>query len=67
MTDQIRGPSREATAEIIARFANADRIIIVRRDSHGDRRIPFDYGSVVTGGFLEENLALQSGDTVVVP
>lgn len=25
MTDQIRGPSRQATAEIIARFANTGR------------------------------------------
>jgi polysaccharide export outer membrane protein len=49
------------------RFANADRIIIIRKDSHGERRMPFDYSEVVDKGDLQENLALQSGDTVIVP
>jgi polysaccharide export outer membrane protein len=56
-----------AMAGGFTRFANADRIVIVRKDSHGERRIPFDYDAVVNGGDLQENLALQSGDTVVVP
>jgi polysaccharide export outer membrane protein len=56
-----------ALAGGFTRFANADRIIIVRKDSHGERRIPFDYDSVVSGGDLQENLTLQSGDTVIVP
>ena len=56
-----------AMAGGFTRFANADRIIIVRRDAHGERRIPFDYGAVVDHGDLQQNLALQSGDTVVVP
>ncbi len=56
-----------ALAGGFTRFANPDRIIIVRKDSHGERRIPFDYGAVVNDGDLQENLALQSGDTVIVP
>jgi len=56
-----------ALAGGFTRFANADRIVIVRKDSHGERRIPFDYDAVVNGGDLQENLALQSGDTVIVP
>jgi polysaccharide export outer membrane protein len=56
-----------AMAGGFTRFASPDRIIIVRKDAHGDRRIPFDYSAVVSDGDLQENLALQSGDTVIVP
>jgi len=56
-----------AMAGGFTRFANADRIIIIRKDSHGERRMPFDYDAVVNAGDLQENLALQSGDTVIVP
>jgi polysaccharide export outer membrane protein len=49
------------------RFANGSRIVIVRNDFHGDRRIPFDYDAVVDRGELVQNLVLQSGDTVIVP
>jgi len=49
------------------RFADPDRIVIVRRDARGERRIPFDYGAVVNHGDLEQNIALELGDTVVVP
>ncbi len=56
-----------ARAGGFTRFASPDRIIIVRKDSHGERRIPFDYGAVVNDGDLQEDLALQTGDTVIVP
>jgi polysaccharide export outer membrane protein len=56
-----------AMAGGFTRFANPERIVIVRKDSHGERRIPFDYDRVVNDGDLQENLALQSGDTVIVP
>jgi polysaccharide export outer membrane protein len=56
-----------ALAGGFTRFANADRIVIVRKDARGERRIPFDYSAVVEHGDLQQNLALQSGDTVVVP
>lgn len=56
-----------AMAGGFTRFASADRIVIVRKDSHGERRIPFDYDAVVNHGDLQENLALQTGDTVIVP
>ncbi len=56
-----------AMAGGFTRFANGNRIVIGRKDSHGDRRIPFDYDAVVSDGQLVENLALQSGDTVIVP
>jgi polysaccharide export outer membrane protein len=49
------------------RFADTDRIVIVRRDARGVRRIPFDYSAVVRHGDLQQNLALELGDTVIVP
>jgi polysaccharide export outer membrane protein len=49
------------------RFANSGRIVIVRRDARGERRIPFDYDAVVHQGDLRQNIALELGDTVVVP
>jgi polysaccharide export outer membrane protein len=49
------------------RFADTDRIVIVRRDSRGERRIPFNYSAVVQHGDLKENIALELGDTVIVP
>ena len=56
-----------AMAGGFTRFANPDRIVIVRRDARGERRIPFDYSAVVERGELQQNLMLQSGDTVIVP
>ena len=47
-------------------FARSDAIVIVRRDDRGERRIPFSYSEVVSGD-LQQNLLLQSGDTIVVP
>jgi polysaccharide export outer membrane protein len=49
------------------RFANPDRIVVVRRDARGERRIPFDFSAVVEHGQLYQNLPLQPGDVVVVP
>jgi len=49
------------------RFASADDIVVIRNDEKGPRRIPFAFSQVVRKGALEENLVLQSGDTVIVP
>jgi polysaccharide export outer membrane protein len=56
-----------ALAGGFTRFAAPDKITIVRRDAHGERTIPFVYDRVVDKGELEENLSLQTNDTVVVP
>ncbi|MEI7894181.1 MAG: polysaccharide biosynthesis/export family protein [Myxococcales bacterium] len=56
-----------ALAGGFTRFANPDRIIIVRKDARGERRMPFDFSAVVERGDLQQNLILQLGDTVVVP
>jgi polysaccharide export outer membrane protein len=67
-------PSQEVTVLMslslaggFTRFADVDRIVIVRRDARGERRIPFDYSAVVHQGDLQQNIALELGDTVIVP
>jgi polysaccharide export outer membrane protein len=67
-------PSQEVTVLMslslaggFTRFADPDRIVVVRRDSRGERRIPFDYSAVVRRGDLRQNIALELGDTVIVP
>jgi polysaccharide export outer membrane protein len=67
-------PSQEVTVLMslslaggFTRFADPDRIVIVRRDARGERRIPFDYSAVVQHGDLQQNIALELGDTVIVP
>jgi polysaccharide export outer membrane protein len=56
-----------AMAGGFTRFAAPNDIVIVRRDAHGERRIPFVYQEVVEKGDLRENLPLRSEDVVVVP
>jgi polysaccharide export outer membrane protein len=56
-----------ALAGGFTRFANPNRVVIVRKDAKGERRIPFDFSAVLDKGELQQTLALQSGDTVVVP
>lgn len=67
-------PSHEVTVLMglslaggFTRFADANRIVIVRRDARGERRIPFDYAAVVQHGDLQQNIALELGDTVIIP
>jgi polysaccharide biosynthesis/export protein len=48
-------------------FADSGSIRIMRRD--GDRQIvlPFEYGAVIRGQKLDDNIQLRAGDVVVVP
>lgn len=48
-------------------FADANSIRIVRRSGDGQITLPFEYGRVVRGEKLEQNVSLQAGDVVVVP
>ncbi|AKT39872.1 polysaccharide biosynthesis/export family protein [Chondromyces crocatus] len=66
-TAQVTVLQAIALAGGFSRFADPDDIVIVRRDSFGERRIPFPYSRVVEDGQLRANLPLQSNDTVVVP
>lgn len=48
-------------------FADTKGIRILRRDGMQQTSIAFRYGDVERGRKLEQNILLQSGDTVVVP
>jgi polysaccharide export outer membrane protein len=49
-------------------FAALNQIVILRRDNHGGQRaLRFRYGDIARGKGLEQNVLLESGDTVVVP
>jgi polysaccharide export outer membrane protein len=49
-------------------FAGVDDIRVIRRDTSGRQRVfAFAYSDVARGRNLEQNILLQSGDTLVVP
>lgn len=48
-------------------FADTSDIRVLRRDGDHESSIAFRYGDVERGRKLEQNILLQSGDTVVVP
>jgi polysaccharide export outer membrane protein len=48
-------------------FADTSDIRVLRRDGEHQSSIEFRYGDVERGRKLEQNILLQSGDTVVVP
>ena len=48
-------------------FADLNAIRILRRNDGHETAIPFKYGQVQHGRHLDQNILLQSGDTVVVP
>lgn len=48
-------------------FAKRDRIMVIR-EKRGERNaINFNFGDVGDGNKLEQNIVLESGDTVIVP
>jgi len=48
-------------------FADINDIRVLRRDGEHQSSVVFRYGDVERGQKLEQNILLQSGDTVVVP
>lgn len=49
-------------------FAKTKKIYVIRAEADGTtKRLPFDYNKVLKGQNWEENIQLQSGDTIVVP
>jgi polysaccharide biosynthesis/export protein len=48
-------------------FAALNDIVILRRHNGQERALRFRYGDVSRGKSLEQNVVLESGDTVVVP
>jgi len=56
-----------ALAGGLNRFASPSRLVIIRTDKTGLRRIPVDWGRVSSGEHPEENLVLLAGDTLFAP
>lgn len=48
-------------------FASADHISVLHRDGMRQTAVRFRYSQVAKGRNLEQNILLQSGDTVIVP
>lgn len=48
-------------------FANTKKIYVLRIEGGKQIRIPVNYKSLVSGHKPEENILLQTGDTIVVP
>jgi polysaccharide export outer membrane protein len=48
-------------------FASTNKIRVLHRDGARQTSIRFRYGDVAKGRHLEQNVLLQSGDTVIVP
>jgi len=48
-------------------FASQNRIRVLHRDGLQQKSIRFRYSDVAKGRHLEQNILLQSGDTVIVP
>lgn len=48
-------------------FANTKRIYVLRTVNGKQQKMPVDYRKLVKGEQIEQNYALQPGDTIVVP
>jgi polysaccharide export outer membrane protein len=48
-------------------FASTNHIRVLHREGTSQTSVRFRYGDVVKGHHLEQNILLQSGDTVIVP
>lgn len=55
-----------ASAGGLLEWADKGNITIVRTENGKERRFKFDYGDVVKGKNVKQNILLQPGDTVVV-
>jgi polysaccharide export outer membrane protein len=56
-----------ATAGGLREFVSGKNIVILRRESGRDVRLPFDFQAVMKGRTLRQNVELRPGDTVIVP
>jgi polysaccharide biosynthesis/export protein len=51
----------------ITPFARRARVLILRQEANGVKRIPFDYDKAISPEGAQGNLYVQSGDIIVVP
>src|SRR5258708_29540609 len=55
------------SASGFTQFARTKKIYVLRNEGGKQVKYPFNYNEVVKGKMSEENIMLQSGDTIVVP
>jgi polysaccharide biosynthesis/export protein len=55
------------SASGFTQFARTKKIYVLRNEGGKQVKYPFNYNEVVKGKMPEENIMLQSGDTIVVP
>jgi polysaccharide export outer membrane protein len=55
------------SASGFTQFARTKKIYVLRNEGGKQVKYPFNYNEVVRGKMSEENIMLQSGDTIVVP
>lgn len=48
-------------------FANSKKIYVLRQDNGKQQKISFNYKDVISGKDPSQNVALKSGDTIIVP
>lgn len=51
----------------LTQFADQNGIRVVRRDGDRQQVFPFEYGRIVRGENMQQNILLRAGDVVVVP
>jgi len=56
-----------AEAGGLSEFAHKKSIYVLRTEGTRQLSLPFDYSAVIRGQKPEQNIVLQSGDTIVVP
>ncbi|HTV00109.1 MAG TPA: polysaccharide biosynthesis/export family protein [Luteitalea sp.] len=56
-----------ALAGGIGEFAKKDRIVVMRTEGDRTASHKFNYGDVIAGKKLEQNILLRPGDTIIVP
>jgi polysaccharide export outer membrane protein len=50
------------------RYADSDRVVIVRTDSQGKaRRIPIDYDAILEGDAPQQDIVVLAGDNIYIP
>ena len=56
-----------AMAGGLTTFASKNDISVLRQTTNGQRVFSFKYGDIENGESLEQNIVLESGDTIIVP
>lgn len=56
-----------AVAGGLLEYADAKNVVIMRKEAGQDRAFKFNYKDVVRQKNVQQNIALRSGDTVIVP